>query len=204
MFETKCVGDQFLMLVTNHAMMTDWNVTNITVTACFCRTLSPCRNCDTSQGNWNCFKQKSIFDGCLILSSIIICFENYFRPPLQIDRLNPWWTVPDLGTGGQWFDFKWASNIFKHSNRLKSFNVNTLRKQTFHPTLFLIRNLFLSWPFCAYDFNVIKWRTSKPHFSLFPPFFNPLMNLSVLKKNGQPVISGYSQSYFRKSTICRK
>ena len=128
--------------------------------------------------NENCFKQKSVFDGCLILSSIIICFENYFRPPLQIDRLNPWWTVPDLGTGGQWFDFKWASNIFKHSNRLKSFNVNTLRKQTFHPTLFLIRNLFLSWPFCAYDFNVIKWRTSKPHFqfvsTLFQPSYEPL------------------------------
>ena len=128
--------------------------------------------------NENCFKQKSVFDGCLILSSIIICFENYFRPPLQIDRLNPWWTVPDLGTGGQWFDFKWASNIFKHSNRLKSFNVNTLRKQTFHPTLFLIRNLFLSWPFCAYDFNVIKWRTSKPHFQfvsyLFQPSYEPL------------------------------
>ena len=123
--------------------------------------------------NENYLKQKSVLDECLILSSIIICFENYFRPPLQIDRLNPWWTVPDLGTGRTVI---WLQMCFKYLQTFKSFKifyVNTLRKQTFHPTLFLIRNLFLSWPFCAYDFNVIKWRTSKPHFQFVSTLFQP-------------------------------
>ena len=141
--------------------------------------------------NENCWKQKSVF-----WRMFNFIFNHYlFRELFPSSPSN--WPIKSVMNRSRFRDRRTVIRLqmsFKYLQTFKSFKifyVNTLRKQTFHPTLFLIRNLFLSWPFCAYDFNVIKWRTSKPHFQFVSTLFQPSYEPLSTQEEWSIVISGY-------------